>query len=99
MLAGIGVKLSKMRSAERGLHRLIMIIVSKSLLDVLFKGPVIPSTARDLFVKRYISRIRPVEIPRRYAPRNDRRGRFGMTGGTPRNDRGVASAFLRDDLP
>ena len=31
------------------------------------------------------------EIPRRYAPRNDRRG--------ARNDRGVASAFLRPDLP
>jgi hypothetical protein len=34
------------------------------------------------------------EIPRRYAPRNDRGGRFGMTGGAPRNDRGVASAFF-----
>jgi hypothetical protein len=54
MPAGIGAKLSRMRSAERELHRLIVIIVSKSLLDVLVKGPVIPSTARDLFVKRYI---------------------------------------------
>jgi hypothetical protein len=52
MPAGIGVKLSHMRSAERELHRLILIIAIKRLLDVLVKGPVIPSTARDLFVKR-----------------------------------------------
>jgi hypothetical protein len=79
MPAGIGVKLIHMRSAERELHRLILIIAIKPLLDVLVKGPVIPSTARDLFVKRIYREFGWLRFLVATL--------LGMTGGGARNDR------------